>query len=95
MLNKLFNIYEGMNDSMKKFKRIFFFTSTFPYGTGENFIENEIGTMCNYCDELYIIPINKTKDEKARLCENKRIKIMTIKISWFRYLLLFLQMIIA
>ena len=95
MLNKLFNIYEGMNDSMKKFKRIFFFTSTFPYGTGENFIENEIGTMCSYCDELYIIPINKTKDEKVRLCENKRIKIMTIKISWFRYLLLFLQMIIA
>lgn len=39
-----------------KSSTLFLFTSEFPYGKGEVFIENEVPVLCNYFQKIYIIP---------------------------------------
>ncbi len=43
-----------------------FFTSTFPYGDGEAFIENEIKHISGFSDVI-IIPVNATSEDKKKV----------------------------
>jgi glycosyltransferase involved in cell wall biosynthesis len=46
-------------------KVLIFFTSSYPYGTGESFIENEIEYLSRSFDRLYIVS-NNCKDKQTR-----------------------------
>lgn len=46
---------------MKNNKVLYFFTSRYPYGSGETFIENEIDILCEHFNKVYIFP-NEFKD---------------------------------
>ncbi len=46
-------------------KILFFFTSSFPYGTGETFIENEINYLAKAFDKIVIIS-NDTQNQQTR-----------------------------
>ena len=46
-------------------KVLIFFTSSYPYGTGESFIENEIDYLSRAFDRIYIVS-NNCKDKQTR-----------------------------
>ena len=46
-------------------KTLFFFTSNYPFGTGETFIENEIAYLAMAYDKVIIIS-NETQKEQTR-----------------------------
>lgn len=46
-----------------KDKVLFFITSEFPYGKGETFIEDEIRSLAEVFDKIFIIPTNRTASE--------------------------------
>ena len=47
-------------------KILFFFTSEYPYGSGETFIENEIQYLASRFDKIVIVS-NNTKDKQTRV----------------------------
>jgi len=51
---------------MNKKPILYFFTSAYPYGTGETFIENEIELLSRQFEQVLIIPGRLAKDEKHR-----------------------------
>jgi glycosyltransferase involved in cell wall biosynthesis len=46
-------------------KKLCFFTQSYPYGTGETFIENELNFIAPYFDVIYLF--HKTKDKSIRV----------------------------
>lgn len=59
---------------------LYIFTNEYPYGTGESFIENELGQHLNKFDKIYIFPLTQkgelrkidTKIEVLYLFGNKQ-----------------------
>jgi len=47
-------------------KNLYLFTDSFPYGSGETFLENEITYLCNKFNAIYIIPIFSNYSQKLR-----------------------------
>lgn len=54
---------------------VFLFTSEFPFGTGENFIESEIKILANAFDKIFIIPFENPNGEQRRLPQNVSVKL--------------------
>jgi len=50
-------------------KQLIFFTSEFPFGSAETFIENEIGFLSKSFDKVYIIPASN-KGKKRNIPDN-------------------------
>jgi colanic acid/amylovoran biosynthesis glycosyltransferase len=48
-------------------KKLFFFTASFPYGTGEQFIETEIKYLSKYFNEIEIIPYSYGQNTVERV----------------------------
>lgn len=46
-----------------KDKVLFFITSEFPYGKGETFIEDEIGSLAEVFDKIFLVPTNRAASE--------------------------------
>lgn len=45
-------------------KRVYLFTYSFPYGTGETFLENELPYLCKAFDEVRIVPLCHLEKER-------------------------------
>ena len=56
----------------KKFENLCFFTSSFPYGYGETFIESEINYLAQSFNKIYLFPLHK-KDHLRNLPDNVEI----------------------
>ena len=56
-----------MNNHIKKSNDLIFITEFFPYGKGEAFIENEIETLAEHFNRVFILTTTKL-DEPARKC---------------------------
>lgn len=81
---------------MKKFDKIFLLTSSYPYGDGETFIDNEISIIKKFCNELYIVPmVNSYKKKHCGLKEDNIIKIVKIKVLLIDYVIVFIQMFMS
>lgn len=46
---------------------LLFFTSSYPYGKGETFIENEINFLAEHFDEVLIFPLNSSGEKRSHL----------------------------
>ena len=53
----------------KKSENLCFFTSSFPYGYGETFIESEITYLAQSFKKIYLFPLCK-KDHLRKLPDN-------------------------
>ena len=80
---------------MNKFNTIYLFTSTFPYGTGETFLENEMDFITKYCSKVIIIPMDGHYKECNRVNDNIHIEVCNIKIAWMALVFLILKMIVS
>ena len=56
----------------KKFENLCFFTSSFPYGYGETFIESEINYLAQSFNNIYLFPLH-INDNLRNLPDNVEI----------------------
>lgn len=54
-------------------KRVFLFTSCYPYFPGEEFIHNEIEYLSSHFEEVIILPFNKLNKERSIPFENVKV----------------------
>ncbi len=61
-------------------KILFFFTSEYPFGRGETFIENEISFLSSAFDKVVIIS-NTTENQKRNIPQNATVEFMPYELS--------------
>ena len=62
-------------------KILFFFTSSYPYGKGESFIENEISLLAGYFDKIIIVA-NTRGEERRKIPENTSLEYFPYELSF-------------
>jgi glycosyltransferase involved in cell wall biosynthesis len=62
-------------------KNLFLITSLFPYGHAETFLETEIHYAADFFENIYILPLNKTTNNRI-IPKNCSVSPIEIKNSW-------------
>ncbi len=78
-----------------KFKKIILLTATYPYDTGESFIENEIEVITKYCDKLIVIPMKNSKKSSHRLNGINGVEIIKLNSGLLDYIFAAVKVLIS
>ncbi|MFO7868864.1 MAG: glycosyltransferase [Bacteroidales bacterium] len=62
-------------------KILFFFTATYPFGTGETFIENEITYLAQSFDSIIIVSNNTTDTKTRKIPDNVKLERLNYELS--------------
>ena len=63
---------------MIKDKVLFYFTSSFPFGSGEQFVASEIDALSKFYEEIFILPLAPKEQEHSKnLPENVTVKLIS------------------
>lgn len=74
-------------------KVVFFFTSDFPYGSGETFIENELEYMEKTFDKIIIVSNNTSSGKTRKINSNICVERKSYELSLFQKLLSFINIL--
>lgn len=61
--------------------KLILFTSDFPYGTGETFLESEIGYLCEGFDEVRIVSSSASTEQTRTVPENCRVERIDLEVK--------------
>jgi glycosyltransferase involved in cell wall biosynthesis len=68
-------------------KILFFFTSSYPFGSGETFIENEIDYLYSAFDKIIIVSNDTTNEQTREVPTNVLLYRKSYELSWIQKLL--------